>query len=125
MERLIGNRYLYQIIKEYKKATQPQEMNVNISFLSFGERVLGSKRIGIYDNFFEIGGDSILSIQIVSRAKQAGLQLTPKQLFEHQTIAELAQVVKEEQGVQAEQGIITGETILTPIQQRFFAQKSS
>ncbi|AFQ15020.1 non-ribosomal peptide synthase/polyketide synthase [Bacillus thuringiensis] len=86
------------------------------------ERVLGSKRIGIYDNFFEIGGDSILSIQIVSRAKQAGLQLTPKQLFEHQTIAELAQVVKEEQGVQAEQGIITGETILTPIQQRFFAQ---
>ena len=68
---------------------------------------------------FEIGGDSILSIQIVSRAKQAGLQLTPKQLFEHQTIAELAQVVKEEQGVQAEQGIIIGETILTPIQQRF------
>lgn len=45
--------------------------------------------------------------------------MTPKQLFEHQTIAELAQVVKEEQGVQAEQGIITGETILTPIQQRF------
>lgn len=86
------------------------------------ESVLGSKRIGIYDNFFEIGGDSILSIQIVSRAKQAGLQLTPKQLFEHQTIAELALVVKEEQGVQAEQGIITGETILTPIQQRFFAQ---
>ncbi|SCN41681.1 non-ribosomal peptide synthetase [Bacillus wiedmannii] len=86
------------------------------------ERVLGSKRIGIHDNFFEIGGDSILSIQIVSRAKQAGLQLTPKQIFEHQTIAELAQVVKEQQGVQAEQGIITGETILTPIQQRFFAQ---
>ena len=71
---------------------------------------------------FEIGGDSILSIQIVSRAKQAGLQLTPKQLFEHQTIA--AQVVKEEQGVQAEQGIITGETILTPIQQRFCAKSS-
>ena len=43
----------------------------------------------------------------LSRAKQVGLQLTPKQIFEHQTIAELAQVVKEEQGVQAEQGIIT------------------
>ena len=64
--------------------------------------MLGSKRIGMNDNF-EIGGDSILSIQIVSRAKQVGLQLTPKQIFEHQTIAELAQVVKEEQGVQAEQ----------------------
>ncbi|RPK10893.1 non-ribosomal peptide synthetase [Priestia endophytica] len=89
------------------------------------ERVLGSKRIGIHDNFFEIGGDSILSIQIVSRVKQAGLQLTPKQIFEHQTIAELAQVVKEEQGVQAEQGIVTGDMILTPIQQSFFAQNHS
>ncbi|MED3729577.1 condensation domain-containing protein, partial [Priestia filamentosa] len=89
------------------------------------ERVLGLKRIGIHDNFFEIGGDSILSIQIVSRVKQAGLQLTPKQIFEHQTIAELAQVVKEEQGVQAEQGIVTGDMILTPIQQSFFAQNHS
>ncbi|WP_459502279.1 non-ribosomal peptide synthetase [Bacillus sp. C1] len=86
------------------------------------EHVLGTKPIGIHDNFFESGGDSILSIQIVSRAKQASLQLTPKQMFEHQTIAELAQVVKEEQGVQAEQGVVTGELILTPIQQRFFAQ---
>ncbi|MGG4268475.1 condensation domain-containing protein, partial [Peribacillus simplex] len=86
------------------------------------ERVLGTKPIGIHENFFEIGGDSILSIQIVSRAKQAGLQLTPKQMFEHQTISELVQVVKEEQGVQAEQGVVTGELFLTPIQQSFFAQ---
>ncbi|MFJ7936972.1 non-ribosomal peptide synthase/polyketide synthase [Peribacillus sp. NPDC096622] len=86
------------------------------------ESVLGTKQIGIHENFFEIGGDSILSIQIVSRAKQAGLQLTPKQMFEHQTISELAQVVKEEQGVQAEQGAVTGDLILTPIQQWFFEQ---
>ncbi|EEK70326.1 hypothetical protein bcere0007_52480 [Bacillus mycoides] len=86
------------------------------------KQVLGIKKVGIHDNFFEIGGDSILSIQIVSRAKQTGLQLTPKQMFEHQTIAELAQVVNEERGVQAEQGVITGELILTPIQQWFFAQ---
>ncbi|OSX98878.1 non-ribosomal peptide synthetase [Bacillus mycoides] len=86
------------------------------------KQVLGIKKVGIHDNFFEIGGDSILSIQIVSRAKQAGLQLTPKQMFEHQTIAELAQVVNEERGVQAEQGVVTGELILTPIQQWFFAQ---
>ncbi|PEY27153.1 non-ribosomal peptide synthetase, partial [Bacillus cereus] len=85
-------------------------------------QVLGIKKVGIHDNFFEIGGDSILSIQIVSRAKQAGLQLTPKQIFEHQTIAELAQVVKEEEGIQAEQGIVTGDMVLTPIQQWFFAQ---
>jgi amino acid adenylation domain-containing protein/non-ribosomal peptide synthase protein (TIGR01720 family) len=54
--------------------------------------VLGIKPVGINDNFFEMGGDSILSIQIVVRAKEAGIYLTPKQLFQHQTIAELAQL---------------------------------
>jgi aryl carrier-like protein len=46
--------------------------------------------IGIHDNFFELGGDSILSIQVIARASQAGLQLTPRQLFEQPTIARLA-----------------------------------
>jgi aryl carrier-like protein len=46
--------------------------------------------IGIHDNFFELGGDSILSIQVISRAAEAGLQLTPRQLFEYPTIAGLA-----------------------------------
>ncbi|WP_459502276.1 amino acid adenylation domain-containing protein [Bacillus sp. C1] len=87
------------------------------------KQVLGIQKVGIYDNFFEIGGDSILSIQIISRASQLGLKLTPKQMFEHSTIAELAQVVKEEQGVQAEQGIVTGEVPLTPIQYWFFEQE--
>jgi len=54
--------------------------------------VLGIKPVGTNDNFFEMGGDSILSIQIVVRAKEAGIYLTPKQLFQHQTIAELAQL---------------------------------
>ncbi|MCC5610231.1 amino acid adenylation domain-containing protein [Nostoc sp. CHAB 5834] len=52
--------------------------------------VLGVERVGVQHNFFEFGGDSILSIQIVARAKEAGLCLTPMQLFHHQTIAQLA-----------------------------------
>src|SRR5213079_437821 len=51
--------------------------------------VLGVERVGVEDNFFELGGDSILSIQVVSRARQAGLNLTSKNIFLHQTIAEL------------------------------------
>ncbi|HEY7492545.1 MAG TPA: amino acid adenylation domain-containing protein, partial [Candidatus Tectomicrobia bacterium] len=47
--------------------------------------VLGLERVGVKDNFFTLGGDSILSIQIIARAHQAGLRLTPKQLFQHQT----------------------------------------
>ena len=47
-------------------------------------------RVGIDDNFFELGGDSIVSIQLVSRARQAGLSLTPRAVFQHQTVAGLA-----------------------------------
>ena len=54
------------------------------------EHVLGIEQIGIYDNFFDLGGDSILNIQIVSRAVKAGLHITPSLLFQNQTIAELA-----------------------------------
>lgn len=87
------------------------------------KQVLGVKKVGIYDNFFEIGGDSILSIQIISQASQMGLKFTPKQMFECPTIAELAQVVIETQGVQAEQGVVTGDVPLTPIQYWFFEQE--
>ncbi len=72
------------------------------------EEVLGRDQVGVHDNFFELGGDSILSIQIVSRASRSGLNLTVKQLFQHQTVSELAQVAPERQAVQADQGIVTG-----------------
>jgi aryl carrier-like protein len=54
--------------------------------------VLGLERVGIQDNFFALGGDSILSIQVIARAAQAGWRLSPRQLFQHQTIAALAAV---------------------------------
>jgi non-ribosomal peptide synthase protein (TIGR01720 family) len=82
--------------------------------------LLGIDDIGINDNFFELGGDSILVIQVVSRARQAGLRLTPKDLFKHQTIAELAAVAGQAITVTSEQDLVTGEVLLTPIQHRFF-----
>ncbi len=85
--------------------------------------VLGVERVGIHDNFFELGGDSILSIQIIARANQTGLQLTPKHLFQHQAIAQLAAVVTDTtQAIHAEQGLVTGQLPLTPIQHWFFEQ---
>ncbi|WP_144735902.1 phosphopantetheine-binding protein, partial [Bacillus altitudinis] len=82
---------------------------------SIWEQVLGVENIGIHDNFFESGGDSILSIQIIARANEIGLYLTPKQIFEHQTIAELARVVEKTKKIYSNQGIVTGEVLLTPI----------
>ena len=86
------------------------------------QEVLNRKEISMEDNFFELGGDSILSIQIIARAKQVGLTLTPKQLFQYQTIAGLAAVAEENQPIQAQQGLVTGEIPLTPIQHWFFEQ---
>src|SRR5262249_39149881 len=54
--------------------------------------VLGLERVGIDDNFFALGGDSIVSIQLVSRARKVGLAITPRAVFEHQTVAGLAGV---------------------------------
>src|ERR1043166_8665850 len=73
--------------------------------------VLKVERVGIEANFFELGGASILSIQFIPRAAQAGLQLTPRQLFEQQTIRALAEVVGSREGVQAEQGLGRGSEI--------------
>ncbi|HEV8316459.1 MAG TPA: amino acid adenylation domain-containing protein, partial [Vicinamibacterales bacterium] len=56
--------------------------------------VLGLDEIGIEENFFALGGDSIRAIQVRARAAQRGLTLTHEQLFEHQTIASLARVVE-------------------------------
>src|SRR5262249_29093518 len=55
--------------------------------------VLGLERVGTRENFFELGGDSILSIQVVGHAKEAGLNFTVAQLFENQTIEALAAIV--------------------------------
>jgi amino acid adenylation domain-containing protein/non-ribosomal peptide synthase protein (TIGR01720 family) len=87
------------------------------------ERVLGLERVGVHDNFFDLGGDSIMSIQIIARSDQAGLKLEPKQIFRFQTIAELAAVAVFSQPVQAEQGTVTGRLPLTPIQRWFFEQR--
>ena len=83
---------------------------------------LGHERIGVHDNFFELGGDSITGLRIIARANQLGLQITPKKLFEHQTIAELAAAVEAAATVHAEADRVMGQVPLTPAQQRFFEQ---
>jgi len=82
--------------------------------------VLNVPQVGLDDNFFELGGDSILSIQVVSRARQAGIHFSPRDLFQHQTVQTLAAVATLVEQVTAEQGVLTGSSGLTPIQQWFF-----
>ncbi|MFO2466427.1 amino acid adenylation domain-containing protein, partial [Pseudomonas sp. 15FMM2] len=84
--------------------------------------VLKLQQVGLNDNFFELGGDSIISIQVVSRARQAGINLTSRDVFVHQTVKALAGVARHSgQGFTVDQGPVTGALPLSPIQQWFFA----
>jgi len=71
---------------------------------SIWREVLKAERIGINDDFFELGGDSIKSIQAVARANHAGLKLTISELFGNPTISGLAESIG-----RAEEGVVAGE----------------
>lgn len=85
-------------------------------------KAFGLERVGVNDDFFALGGDSILSIQIANRANNLGVSFTPRLVFRHRTIAALAAALAPAKPLKAESGIITGEIHLTPIQQWFFEQ---
>ncbi|MFD0395641.1 phosphopantetheine-binding protein [Streptomyces nogalater] len=80
--------------------------------------VLGIEEVGADDNFFALGGDSILSMQVVSRLRRDGLHVATRDLFTHQTVAELATVVRAAPRRSAT-GPVTGDVPLTPIQHWF------
>src|SRR5205085_11834525 len=96
---------------------------VEVTLAQIWGELLGVDKLGIHDNFFTLGGDSILIIQLIARAHQAGVYLTPRQMFQHHTIAELAAVAGSAPTSTAEQGLVTGAVPLTPIQHSFFACK--
>jgi amino acid adenylation domain-containing protein/non-ribosomal peptide synthase protein (TIGR01720 family) len=81
--------------------------------------VLGVQRVGRQDHFFELGGDSIVALQVVSRVRQQGLQLAPRELFQFPRLAELAQAARAA-GEEIAQAPVTGELPLAPIQAHFF-----
>ncbi|MEA3221837.1 MAG: condensation domain-containing protein, partial [Thermodesulfobacteriota bacterium] len=84
--------------------------------------ILDIDKAGVYDNFFDLGGDSIISIQVVSHLKRRGLNIKPSDIFEHQCVAELAQVAGIATVIEAYQGTVVGVSPLTPIQRWFFEQ---
>ena len=93
----------------------PRSPQEDILCTLFAE-LLGLERVGIDDNFFELGGDSIVSIQLVSRARKAGLIITPREVFQHQTVEHLAAVAKPTRDkVSSVPDVPAGPLPLTPI----------
>ncbi|WP_344604656.1 non-ribosomal peptide synthase/polyketide synthase [Streptomyces glaucus] len=99
-------------------AGRPPRTGTEKTLAAIWADVLGVPDVGADDNYFALGGDSVLGIQIVSAARRAGLALTPRHLFTHQTVAELAAAAEDLPAprVTAEQGAVVGDAPLTPVQ---------
>jgi non-ribosomal peptide synthase protein (TIGR01720 family) len=98
------------------------ELEAQIALI-WGE-VLGIQQISIRDNFFNIGGDSISSIQVASKLRYAAIDCRVKDLFEHRTIEQLAFYLSGKMShaiLDTEQGLLTGEFALAPLQKWFFS----
>ena len=95
---------------------RPARNPVEATLCALFAEVLGVDGVGIDDDFFALGGDSIVSIQLVLRARRAGLVCTPRQVFQRRTVAELADVVTElDHGAPAGPDDGVGEVPFTPI----------
>jgi amino acid adenylation domain-containing protein/non-ribosomal peptide synthase protein (TIGR01720 family) len=105
------------------RAAVPPRSPVERKLAAIWAQVLRRPRVGVTDNFFELGGDSILAIQVLARAAAAGLRYTPRQMFQHQTIAALAAVTGTASPVIAEQGDVSGTVPLTPVQHWLLGQQ--
>lgn len=86
--------------------------------------VVGVEQVGVRDNFFEIGGDSILAIQVVAIAREEGIALEALDLFSNPNVEMLADVAVDvaATSIDAEQGNVTGDMPLSPAQRHFCAR---
>ena len=101
----------YQDTDRYRAPASPTEEIL----AGIYAQVLGMQRVGVDESFFELGGDSILSMQVASRARAAGLVCRPRDIFVEQTVARLARVVGVAGGAggPVDEGI--GPVVATPI----------
>ena len=110
-----------------RKGYVAPQNNIEQTLANIWQEVLRISRVGIEDDFFELGGDSILCLQIIAKARAAGINFSPRDLFNNPCIAELAPYVKNVEqkatvDVISQQIPESGEIPLTPVQQWFFEQ---
>ncbi|GAA1216955.1 non-ribosomal peptide synthetase [Prauserella alba] len=86
-------------------APQPPTTADEVALCTIFAEILGVAEIGVHDSFFRHGGDSILALRLVSSARASGLVLTPRQVFEHPTVKELAEVARRDVDTGADDGI--------------------
>ncbi|MCP4194827.1 MAG: amino acid adenylation domain-containing protein [Planctomycetaceae bacterium] len=96
------------------------QTDTEVLLLSIWKELIGNHDIGIYDNFFSLGGDSIVALQVIAKAKGQGLTIGPRDFFEFPTVAALAKVAQWSATNEAEQEAVLGNVPLSPAQRWFF-----
>jgi aryl carrier-like protein len=110
-----------ELSREPDRALEPPRNELEQALVDAWRSVLGGRELGVNDNYFHLGGDSITAIQLISRLKQAGWELSVRDLFEHPTVRSLAPILRRrEPRGEPSQNAVTGPVPLTPIQRWFF-----
>ena len=104
-----------EVERQARQQRAPSNATEEVLCRLLGE-LLGIEAPSVDDNFFALGGDSILGLQFIAQARAQGIGLTPRQLFQQRTLADLALVANPVEQCQAEQGVLEGEAPLLPIQ---------
>ena len=107
------------IIEATTKTPRVEATITEFKILKIWEAVLGLENISIYDQYFELGGDSIHSIQIASRMKEAGLTCKATDLYKHPTVHQLAKIITTS-NLEEPVATVFGEAPMLPVQHRFF-----
>ncbi|MEK4444282.1 MULTISPECIES: amino acid adenylation domain-containing protein [unclassified Niallia] len=121
VDRVLLSNHQLLVEDKYKskEIVQPRNKTEEI-LLEVWTEILPKKKIGIYDSFFDLGGDSIQSIQIVAKAKTRHINITPKDIFEHLTIENIAKIASRREDVTKMSEESDDPVLLTPIQKWFF-----
>jgi acyl carrier protein len=124
---LIKMEYNIESVRREYVAPETDSEKMLIGLFS---QLLNKDKIGIDDNFFDLGGDSILSIQLVALAAQSGLKLRPKDIFQFPTVREISticsqniessEITETEAYTSDKKQLSSGDIPLTPIQHWFF-----
>ncbi|WP_397324916.1 amino acid adenylation domain-containing protein [Pantoea agglomerans] len=108
-------------ITEPASAVVPPESEIESELVAIWQKLLPQLTLGITDNFFEVGGDSILAMQIAAEMRRKGWSITPRHLFEHPTIRELAAVIIPSHNEKQPNYVApVGPLPLSPVQRWFF-----
>lgn len=98
---------------------------IEATLASIWSELLGVENVGRHDDYFDLGGDSLIGMNIVTRANKAGIRLSPSQLLENPTIAELARLSQEASGVAHEPAVVVGAVPIMPNGYRFLIERAS